>query len=72
MADAIYIFGQPVCRDALFLLTRIYPYLLSQARDATLKGQRSVLSVHEVGMHARIRNHSKAPVYISARQWLDD
>ena len=62
--------GQPVCRDALFLLTRITPYLLSQARDATLKGQRSVLSVHEVGMHACIRNHSKAPVYLSARQWL--
>jgi hypothetical protein len=64
--------GQAVCRDALFLLTRVTPYLLSQARDATLKGQRSVLSVHEMGARACIRNKPKAHVYLFARQWLEN
>ena len=54
------------------MLTGIAPYLLSQARDAALKGHRSALSVHEMGMHAFVRNQSKAHVYLSARQWLDN
>jgi hypothetical protein len=74
MADAIYIvlFGKPVCRDALILLTGMTSYLLGQARDAALQGNNSALSVQEVGIHACIRNHAKAHVYLSARQWLDN
>ena len=43
-----------------------------QARDAALQGNNSALSVQEVGIHACIRNHAKAHVYLSARQWLDN
>jgi hypothetical protein len=46
--------GQLVYRDALYLLTGITPYLLTQTRDAALKVHRSVLSVREMGMHACI------------------
>jgi hypothetical protein len=62
--------GNPVCRDALILLTGMTSYLLGQARDAALQGNNSALSVQEVGIHACIRNHAKAHVYLSARQWL--
>ena len=72
MASAVYICGPNVCRDALVMLTGITSYLLSQARDAALQGHSSALSVHEVGMHACIRNQYKAHVYHSARQWLDN
>ena len=54
------------------MLTGITSYVLSQARDAALQGHSSALSVHEVGMHACIRNQSKPHVYLSARQWLDN
>ena len=64
--------GKPVCRDALILLTGMTSYLLGQARDAALQGNNSALSVQEVGIHACIRNHAKAHVYLSARQWLEN
>ena len=57
---------------ALILLTGMTSYLLGQARDAALQGNNSALSVQEVGIHACIRNHAKAHVYLSARQWLDN
>ena len=72
MAETAYIFGPTCFRDALVMLTGITSYLLSQARDAALQGHSSALSVHEVGLHACIRNQSKPQLYLSARQWLDN
>ena len=59
--------GQHVCRDALYLLTGITPYLLNQARDAALKGHRSVLSVREMGMHACMHQKPKQGTRVPLR-----
>ena len=66
------LWGKNVCRDALVMSTGITSYLLNQARDAALQGNSSSVSVHEVGLHACIRNQSKAHVYLSARQLLEN
>ena len=63
--------GQPVCTVALVQLMGISMWMLTQGREGALKGHRSVLYAHEIGLHACIMNQSKAHVYSSARQWLE-
>ena len=63
--------GIPVCKVAFVALTGISTYMLTHCREGAIRGQRSVLSVHEMGLYASIRNHQRAGTYLSARQWLE-
>ena len=63
--------GFQVCKMACITLAGIITWLLTQSREGVIHGQRSILSVHEMGMHASIMNHPKAASYVSARQWLE-
>ena len=63
--------GKPVCKIAFLQLTGMNNWMLQQARDGALQGRRSVLSTCEMGLHAAIKNQSKAHLYLSARQWLE-
>ena len=65
--------GTLVCREAFMALTGISAYMLQQCRGGAIRGQRSVLSAHEMGLHASIKNQAggRSPTYLSARQWLE-
>ena len=72
MADALYNIWPTCLQGCSGLLAIMTSYMLGQARDATLQGNKSALSVQEVGIHACIRNHAEAHVYLSARQLLEN
>ena len=57
---------------ALVALEGISTRMFQQAREGSIRGQLSTLSVHEMGMHAPINTtHNKSAPYLVARQWLE-
>lgn len=63
--------GQPVCRDGFMVLTGVGAHSCQEARTAALEGKVCWVSRAELGLAASIRNSSKFPVYLGARQWLE-
>ena len=49
--------GILVCKVAFVALPGISTFMLTQCREGAILGQRSVLSVHEMGLSGSIRNH---------------
>jgi len=60
-----------VCKLAFLSLKGLSSGMLTESGQGALRGQRSPVSVREMGTRTSMKNHQKTAMCLSARQWLE-